>query len=167
MRLGVEKNYLGQEDLSEGKVQESSTDVTFLVLEKEILVVKRLGETKESIENKVKSWLPEPKFEDFGLFESKPVDYETLFQYLSNSVKQNDFSAGSYMSYDKPVEIVANDIDHQKLNDFNIDKVVREAKLKNQYGIDNYVHPSVKAIFDMWKLCNNQENKLRYDLISL
>jgi hypothetical protein len=95
------------------------------------------------------------------------IDYEVLFDYLADSVKENDFGYDSYVENQKPKDFNFEDFQHPKLNDTTINDVLRAAKLKNNYGAEMYVHPSAKALFDMWKMCNDIEDKIRYDMLTI
>jgi hypothetical protein len=96
------------------------------------------------------------------------LDYQNLFNYLTGSVKHYDFSVGSYMSYDTPdCEEASDDFFNPEMNDELIDEILRAKKTMDMYGVEVYVNPMKKSLFDVWKLGNTVELRMRYDMIAL
>lgn len=96
------------------------------------------------------------------------LDYQELFSYLTGSVKPYDFSMDSYMSYDAPeIDGDSGDFLNPGLDDELIAEILKAKKTKDQYGVEVYVNPMKKSLFDVWKLGNTAELKMRYDMIVL
>jgi hypothetical protein len=147
----------------------SEERLSFEILEDSILVVTQdEGEPLESLisDEEEQNELEESvvSVEDIA----PALNYEGLFSYLTGSVKHYDFSAGSYMSYDSPnFEEPKDDFFNPRLDDELIEEVLRAKKTKDQYGVEVYVNPMKKSLFDVWKLGNTVELKMRYDMAML
>ncbi|MFH1510936.1 MAG: hypothetical protein ABIF10_04530 [Candidatus Woesearchaeota archaeon] len=134
------------------------------------LTKKVTDKTTELEEDSIDELVPDTTEEQLLLMQetTKSVDYSQLFLYLGN-LKDYDFSYNTFYGYGEGKDQRMEDEQTvtNKIDDSIIYKVLRASKLKNAYGLDTYIHPTHKALFDMWKMTNDIELKLRYDMISI
>lgn len=159
---------------------ETLTAVAFLILKDRIKIIKKEDkkEPDEEIDNKedsideivTKEEGEMPRLERdllYNISETKAVDYESLFSYLANSVKQNEFEHNSYFGYDRPAGRMQEDFFNPKYDEETMREVIRAKKIKDMFGVEVYINPMKKSLFDVWKLGNGSQNKLLYDVTNV
>lgn len=103
------------------------------------------------------------------LMRTDQADYSRMFAYLGELRAYSAYES-SYAAYHSPVlseHESEEDFFNPVFSDDLIDEIIRAKKIRDTYGIEVYVNPMKKGIFDIWKFANSGEVKLRYDLISI
>jgi len=121
----------------------------------------------ESLEEKVMGFSLESYDPQLQYGENVSTDYSQLFSYLGNSVKLAETEYNSYVGIHRTNETMREDFFNPKYSEDTMKEVLRAAKIKNTYGVEVYVNPLKKSMFDMWKLGNDSANKIMYDMISI
>jgi hypothetical protein len=97
----------------------------------------------------------------------RQMDYESMFSYLGKSAKLNDFECGSYFSYDKPQTVEEESFFNPKMDMELVYEIVRAKKIRETLGVEVYVNPIKKSMFDDWKNGNFYENRQAWDLVNI
>ncbi len=101
--------------------------------------------------------------------DDQPASYRAAYTFES-SVKAYSFYGG-YNHVDPHRE--KHDIEDDKggldpkLDHAAIMKILQAAKRENMWGVKTYINPMLKEKFDRWKIFNDADNKLWYEIVSL
>ncbi len=155
-----------EEDLKKALID--STDNKKSIRSIDLLFKENSKKIKEK--NKLKDIVGDEKSPVLMFQEMKSLDYSTLFNYLGDKVKQcyeysgaADINVKRYV-YDKEFD---EDFFNPKFSIRMVFEILKAAKMQNTYGVEVYVNPMKKSLFDSWKSGNPKENKMFYDMIMI
>ncbi|MFH0977731.1 MAG: hypothetical protein V1837_00370 [Candidatus Woesearchaeota archaeon] len=140
--------------------------ISFVIVGDKISLVIDSDDLEDKLEESLQDEISLEERAAYEASEARAVDYEALFNYKS-TIKENDYSSNTYFIYDAPKATEDQDFFHPKFDDETINEILRAAKIRNQLGIEVYVNPMKKSLFDVWKLANSSDNKIRYDMVSI
>ncbi len=102
---------------------------------------------------------PAAKQPQQGFWPEKQPD----LSYNLKSVKRGLYET-SYYNCGAEKKAKQQDFYNPVLNSRGVDELVRAAKIKNDYLIDNYVNPFLREKFDSWKMLHQIDVQIRYVL---
>ena len=104
----------------------------------------------------------------FIMEKQKRLDYAELFRYLGAGVKKYASYAVEEIKVEKWEDPEQDeDFFNPKFTDRSIYQIIRAAKIRNLYGVEVYINPMKKSMFDDWKMGNVAINRVLYDMVNI
>lgn len=86
-------------------------------------------------------------------------------KYEFNSVKTKLYETGySHSRIEKNNAAMQEEFYNAALTKQGVEEIIKQARIKNDYQVDNYINPFLKERFDSWVMTNRIDVQLRYVL---